>query len=93
MPTSIGAIITLFAASEAVHDMRGTSLMTKTERKQHLKDLQGLYGYGKFVGADGLLHEGIEKEPLVDAVPLLGIVQKVQAGFSQKGFRSRQGGN
>jgi hypothetical protein len=86
MPTSIGAVITSFAASEAVLDMRGTSLMTKKERKRHLKDLKERYGYGRFVGTDGVLHEGIEKEPLVDAVPLLGIVQKVQTGLSQKGF-------
>jgi hypothetical protein len=86
MPTSIGAVITSFAASEAVSDMRGTSLMTKRERKRHLEDLQARYGYGKFVGTDGVLHEGIEKEPLVDAVPLLGLVKKVQTGFSQKAF-------
>jgi hypothetical protein len=86
MPTSIGAVITLFAASEAVSDMRGTSLMTKRERKRHLEDLQARYGYGRFVGSDGVLHEGIEKEPLVDAVPLLGLVKKVQTGFSQKAF-------
>jgi hypothetical protein len=86
MPTSIGAVITSFAASEAVSDMRGTSLMTKRERKRHLEDLQARYGYGKFVGTDGVLHEGIEKEPLVDAVPLPGLVKKVQTGFSQKAF-------
>jgi hypothetical protein len=86
MPTSIGAVITSFAASEAVSDMRGTSLMTKRERKRHLEDLQARYGYGRFVGTDGVLHEGIEKEPLVDSVPLLGLVKKVQTGFSQKAF-------
>jgi hypothetical protein len=86
MPTSIGAVITSFAASEAVSDMRGTSLMTKRERKRHLEDLQARYGYGKFVGTDGILHEGIEKEPLVDSVPLLGLVKKVQTGLSQKAF-------
>jgi hypothetical protein len=66
--------------------MRGTSLMTKRERKRHLEDLQARYGYGKFVGTDGILHEGIEKEPLVDSVPLLGLVKKVQTGLSQKAF-------
>ncbi|KAF2851912.1 hypothetical protein T440DRAFT_47365 [Plenodomus tracheiphilus IPT5] len=83
MPTSIGAIIALFAASEAVGDMRGTSLFNKKERRKHLNGLGETYGYGTFVGADGKLHEGIEKEPLVNAVPLPGVLSKVQTGFSQ----------
>ncbi|RYN51103.1 hypothetical protein AA0118_g10587 [Alternaria tenuissima] len=84
MPTSIGAIIALFAASEAVQDMRGTSLLTSKERRKHLESLGGTYGYGTFIGADGKLHEGVEKEPLVDAVPLPGVLEKVQTGFSSK---------
>ena len=84
MPTSIGAIIALFAASAAVQDMRDTSLFTRKERRQHLEKLGAMYGYGTFVGADGLSHEGIEKEPLVNAVPLPGMIEKVQTGFSQK---------
>lgn len=84
MPTSIGAIIALFAASEAVRDMRGTSLLTRKERRKHLTGLGKTYGYGTFMGADRKLHEGIEKEPLVDAVALPGVMEKVQTGFSQK---------
>ncbi|KAF1847952.1 uncharacterized protein K460DRAFT_363966 [Cucurbitaria berberidis CBS 394.84] len=84
MPTSIGAIIALFAASQAVCDMHGTSLLTRKERKRHVEGLGTRYGYGTFVGVDGRLHQGIEKEPLVNAVPVLGIVEKVQTGFSQK---------
>lgn len=91
MPTSLGAIITLFAASEAVEDMRGTSLFTKKERKQHLKKLGATYGYGTFVGADGIPHEGIEKEPLVKPVSRLGVMEKVQTGFSQKSLGLRRG--
>lgn len=93
MPTSIGAVVALFAASEAVQDMRGTSLLTKQERKQHLEKLGSMYGYGTFLGADGLPHEGIEKEPFVNAVPLPGVVEKIQTGFSQKslGFRRDKG--
>ncbi|KAF1935402.1 hypothetical protein EJ02DRAFT_428471 [Clathrospora elynae] len=91
MPTSIGAIIALFAASQAVRDMRGTSLLTTKERRKHLKDLRGTYGYGTFVGADGKLHEGIEKEPLVDAVSVPGVIEKVQTGFSSKSSVFKRG--
>ncbi|KAF9691447.1 hypothetical protein EKO04_010599 [Ascochyta lentis] len=91
MPTSIGAIIALFAASEAVQDMRGTSLFTKKERRQHLEKLGRMYGYGSFVSTDGIPHEGIEMEPLVTAVPLLGVAEKVQIGFSEKGLGLRRG--
>ena len=91
MPTSIAAVITLFAASEAVEDMRGTALFTRRQRRHHLKSLGATYGYGSFVGADGLPHEGIEKEPLVTAVPLPGVREKVQTGFSQKSLGIRRG--
>ncbi|KAF1834095.1 hypothetical protein BDW02DRAFT_589154 [Decorospora gaudefroyi] len=84
MPTSIAAIIALFAASQAVRDMRGTSLLTRKERKKHLDDLGRTYGYGTFIGADGKLHEGIENEPLVDAVPVQGVLKRLQTGFSSK---------
>lgn len=65
MPTSIAAIIALFAASAAVEDMRGTSGYTNTEREKHLQDLGCRYGYGSFVGRDGSVHVGIEKVPFV----------------------------
>jgi hypothetical protein len=90
MPTSIGAIVALFAASEAVQDMRHTSLFTRKERRQHLEKIDAKYGYGKFVGASGLPHEGIEKEPFVNAVPLPGVMEKVQTGFSQKSLGLRR---
>ncbi|KAL6154620.1 hypothetical protein ACJBU6_06253 [Exserohilum turcicum] len=86
MPTSIAAVIALIAASQAVRDMRGTSLLSRSGRRKHLRSVGGSYGYGTFVGPDGKLHEGIEKEPLVNAVPLLGVVEKVQTGFSSKNF-------
>ena len=60
IPTSIGAIVALFAASEAVCDMHGTSLFTKRERRKHLGSLGKTYGHGTFVGTDGRSHEGIE---------------------------------
>lgn len=90
MPTSIGAIIALFAASQAVRDMRGSSLLTRKERRKHLQDLDGRYGYGRFVGVDGKLHEGIEREPFVDSVPLPGVIEKVQTGFSAKSSKFKR---
>lgn len=65
LPTSIASIIGLFAASTAVHDMRGTSRHGSKERERHLKDLDARYGYGNYVGIDGKIHVGIEKTPFV----------------------------
>jgi hypothetical protein len=66
MPTSMAAIISLFAASAAVQDMRQTSHLDKKERAEHLHSLGSLYGYGSYVGGgDGRVHIGIEKTPFV----------------------------
>jgi hypothetical protein len=65
MPTSIASVIALFAASMAVHDMRGTSYLDKKGRAQHLERVDSRYGFGSFVGSDGRVHVGIEKVPLV----------------------------
>ncbi|PVI00457.1 hypothetical protein DM02DRAFT_728559 [Periconia macrospinosa] len=65
LPTSIASTIGLFAASTAVHDMRGTSRYGAKERGQHLKALDTRYGYGDYVGVDGNIHVGIEKAPFV----------------------------
>jgi len=65
LPTSIAAMISLFAASAAVQDMRGTSHLNKRRRGQHLERIDARYGYGTFVGGDGRIHIGIEKTPFV----------------------------
>ncbi|KAF2741653.1 hypothetical protein M011DRAFT_454492 [Sporormia fimetaria CBS 119925] len=65
MPTTIAAIIALFAASAAVEDMRGTSQFTTEEHEQYLNKLGCRYGYGSYVGRDGCVHVGIEKAPFV----------------------------
>jgi hypothetical protein len=65
LPTSIAAIIALFASSAAVKDLRGTSHMTNKERDKYLRDLDCRYGYGSFVGGDGSVHVGVEKMPFV----------------------------
>jgi hypothetical protein len=61
LPTSIAAIIALFAASAAVQDMKGTSHLDRKGRAQHLERIDARYGYGSFVGGDGRIHIGIEK--------------------------------
>jgi hypothetical protein len=65
MPTSIAAVMALFAASAAVQDMKGTSHLNRKGRAQHLERLNSRYGFGSFVGGDGRVHIGIEKVPLV----------------------------
>lgn len=66
MPTSIAAIIALFAASTAVEDMQCTSHLDSKGRAQHLRRLDSRYGFGSFIGGlDGRVHIGIEKVPLV----------------------------
>lgn len=65
MPSSIAAVIALFASSAAVKDFQGTSGMTNKEREKYLDDLDYQYGYGSYVGSDGAVHVGIEKVPYV----------------------------
>jgi len=67
LPTSIAAVIALFAASSAVLDMRGTSHLDGRGRARHLEKLDSRYGYGSYVGGDGRVHIGIEKTPFVRA--------------------------
>lgn len=83
MPTSISAIIALFAASSAVLDMEYTSHFTRRERRKHLESLGHTYGYGTFVGTDGNLHIGVEKEPLVKSQPVPGVLKKVTTGLTK----------
>lgn len=59
MPLSIASVIAYVSASQAVQDYGNRSSEKSPETR---------YGYGRFKGADGRTHVGIEKEPLV--VPL-----------------------
>lgn len=65
LPTTLAAMIAMFAASAAVQDMQGTSAHTRKERSHHLKRLDHRYGYGSYIGTDGKIHVGIEKVPRV----------------------------
>lgn len=59
MPLSIASVIAYVSASQAAQDYGSGSSEKSPETR---------YGYGRFKGADGRTHVGIEKEPLV--VPL-----------------------
>jgi hypothetical protein len=66
LPTSIAAVVALFAASSAVLDMQETSHLDKKGRGRHLEQVDARYGYGSYIGGgDGRLHVGIEKTPFV----------------------------
>ncbi|KAJ4993417.1 hypothetical protein SVAN01_00965 [Stagonosporopsis vannaccii] len=65
MPTTMATVISLFAASAAVQDMRHTSHMNRKARAEHLRLLDKRYGYGSYVGGDGRVHIGIERTPFV----------------------------
>ena len=65
LPTSMASVIGLFAAGGAVRDMRGTSHFGYKERANHFEKLDTRYGYGNYVGVDGMVHVGIEKTPFV----------------------------
>jgi hypothetical protein len=59
MPLSIASVIAYVSASQAAQDYGNQSSWRSPETR---------YGYGRFKGADGRTHVGIEKEPLV--IPL-----------------------
>lgn len=65
LPTSIASVIPLFAGSTAVQGLRAVSQLTRRGRLLSLKKLDYRYGYGSYIGADGRVHIGIERVPLV----------------------------
>lgn len=65
LPTSIASTIAFFAAGFAVKEFEGTSDMAEKERRQWMKWQGHRWGYGRFVGIDGKVHVGIEREPFV----------------------------
>lgn len=68
MPTTIASQMAFFAASHMLEDMKGTADMTARERDGYVKGLGRRYGFGRFVGTDGKVHVGIEREPLVQVL-------------------------
>ncbi|KAF2743243.1 hypothetical protein M011DRAFT_461863 [Sporormia fimetaria CBS 119925] len=83
LPTSIAAVIGLFAASTAVREFKHTSQLSNRKRRRLLEQSGNRYGYGTFVGADGELHIGIEKHPIVSVAPIPGILKRFTSGLSK----------
>lgn len=65
LPISLASTIAFFAASHAIQEFEGTSTMTEKQRKKWLEWQGYRWGYGRFVGRDGKVHVGIEREPFV----------------------------
>ncbi|KAI9779104.1 MAG: hypothetical protein M1835_004766 [Candelina submexicana] len=65
MPTTIASIIAYFTAS---HVLAEIDRYAETESNTSKATSDSTYGYGRFIGTDGKVHIGIEREPLV--VPL-----------------------
>lgn len=78
LPTTIASTIAFFAASYAVQEFKGTSTMREKERQKWLEWQGCRWAYGKFVGRDGKVHAGIEREPFVtlleeEKIPRMGV--------------------
>jgi hypothetical protein len=54
-----------FYASSIVTELEETNGMSADERDRYLEDKGGKHGYVWFIGEDGEMHFGIEKEPLL----------------------------
>ncbi|KAF7505916.1 hypothetical protein GJ744_012451 [Endocarpon pusillum] len=70
MPTSIANNVAFFAASQFAQELgedTETSLPPE-EIVRRLKKSDKRFGFGKFVGTDGAVHVGIEREPLVHSL-------------------------
>lgn len=65
LPTTIASTIGFFAASYAIQEFQGTSAMGEKERVEWLEWQGYRWAYGRFMGRDGKVHVGIEREPFV----------------------------
>ncbi|KAH0030196.1 hypothetical protein KCU78_g3135, partial [Aureobasidium melanogenum] len=68
LPTTLASQMAFFAASHAMKDLAETSGMSERQRNSYVKGLRQRYGFGKFVGTDGMTHIGVEREPLVQVL-------------------------
>ncbi|KAF3920201.1 hypothetical protein AA313_de0205764 [Arthrobotrys entomopaga] len=66
LPTCLASEIQLFHNSAMLDDVRGTEFFTSRQREAHLARIGRRYGYGRFIGRDGSMAVGIEREPLLD---------------------------
>ena len=67
LPKSLGSIILYICNSKMLEDFQGTHAMSSKQREDHVVKLGRKYGFGWFIGVDGKLHRGIEREPLLRA--------------------------
>jgi hypothetical protein len=65
LPTSIASSIAFFAAGFAVGELKGTSEMSEKDRGEWMQWQGYRWGYGRFLGRDGRVHVGVEREPFV----------------------------
>jgi hypothetical protein len=72
MPTSIASNVAFFAASHFAQELaeEADTWGTTEELVCRLKNSDRKFGFGKFVGTDGGIHVGIEREPFVQALDL-----------------------
>ncbi|KAK3707617.1 hypothetical protein LTR37_011965 [Vermiconidia calcicola] len=66
LPTSLASVITMFAASRALDDIKEVELASKKGRHSDIENIR--FGYGTFFGTDRKVHVGIEREPFVTSV-------------------------
>ena len=68
MPTNIASVVSYFAASHRVKELAAERGSTTEDVVERIRDGEKRYGFGKFVGTDGRVHTGIEREPFVRPV-------------------------
>jgi hypothetical protein len=79
LPTSIASSIAFFAAGFAVEGFKGTSGMSGKDRREWMQWQGYRWAYGKFIGRDGRVHVGIEREPFV------ALLEGEEEGMTGKG--------
>ncbi|KAL2010642.1 hypothetical protein VTN00DRAFT_6449 [Thermoascus crustaceus] len=62
MPTSIAILISYFASSHLLQDLREGEVRSN-EVANWLRDKGRVYGFGRYIGVDGEIHIGIERQP------------------------------
>jgi hypothetical protein len=65
LPNSLSSIIAYCFASTMLEDFKETYAMSTVEREKLLNCLGRMFGFGWFLGTDGELHHGIERESLL----------------------------
>jgi hypothetical protein len=90
MPTSIAAVIALFATSATIKDLQGTSGLSAKEREEYVEKLGNTYGYGSYLGEDGSVHVGIEKDPFVWRMKVTSFEHTLVAKSARNAFGTRE---